>query len=259
MKSLLGALQGGRLVELPSTDKETSLRYLAHLIEAVPDMGSGIDLAEEILKRERSGNSGIGLGVACPHVRVPGNGELLCSAGWSPAGMDYGSSDGRKVHLVVMYLIPDIQKNAYLKEVSALVQAVKREGDIQSIARAEDIPSVRERLLDWVSGALDAGIPQVRAKMIRLEARQALATGAEAPGPPIQVHPLLIVCPSENQRIALCENREVSILIEKDSSIAAFLRQRASFERGGFRFVYRSTVAYDPARPLHEYIAVRTS
>jgi len=38
MKSLLDALQSGRLVELPSTEKEATLRTLAHLIEAVPEM-----------------------------------------------------------------------------------------------------------------------------------------------------------------------------------------------------------------------------
>src|SRR5207244_8070918 len=76
MKSLLGALQAGRLVELHSTEKEASLRALAHLIEAVPEMSREVDLVDEVLQRERAVNSGIGLGVACPHVRVGGHGEL---------------------------------------------------------------------------------------------------------------------------------------------------------------------------------------
>src|ERR1700690_4378322 len=115
MKSLLNALQQGRLVELPDNDKEKSLRYLAHLIEAVPEVASGVDLADETVNRESSNNTGIGLGIACPHVRVPGNGDLLCAVGWSPTGIDYAAKDGKKVHLVVMYYIPESQKNTYLK------------------------------------------------------------------------------------------------------------------------------------------------
>lgn len=256
MKSLLDALQAGRLVELPTTEKEPSLRTLAHMIEAVPEMSRDVDLVDEILKRERTANSGIGSGVACPHVRIGGHGELLCSVGWSPVGIDYGSSDGKKVHLVVMYFIPDAQKNAYLKEISGLAQAVQKEGDVQSIARAADVASVREQLLGWVSGAIEAGASQIRAKMIHLEARQAQVAGV-TPSAATQIFPLLILSASESQRIVLCENKDLSASLEKDPAIAAAARQGASFDRAGYRFIYRSSVAYDPSRPLHEFIAVK--
>ena len=172
MRSLLGALLEGRLVQLPSTDKEVSLKNLAHLIEAIPDLNQSIDLAEEMLQRERSAGCAIGLGVACPHVRSHRSGDLICSVGWSPEGIEYGAPDGIKVHLVVMYLIPEIHKHTYLKEISALVMAVKKAGDIQTIAQAGDIASVREHLLGWVTSTLETETPHIKARMIQLEARQ---------------------------------------------------------------------------------------
>src|SRR6266851_2953418 len=169
MRSLLNALQDGRLIELPDTDKWNSLKYLAHLIEAIPEIGGSVDLAEQVKAQEQTNNTGIGLGVACPHVRAQGNGDLLSAVGWSPSGIDYGSKDGKKVHLVVMYYIPESQKNVYLKEISALAGAVRKAGGIQPIATAQDIATVRERLLDWVSAAIEASIPEAKARMIRLE------------------------------------------------------------------------------------------
>ena len=256
MKSLLDALQSGRLVELPTIEKEATLRTLAHLIEAVPEMSREVDLVGEVLKRERTVNSGIGLGVACPHVRVGGHGELLCSVGWSPAGIDYGSADGKKVHLVAMYFIPDAQKNAYLKEISGLAEAVQKKGDVQSIANANDIASVREQLLGWVSGAIEAGVSQIRARMIHLEARQAQAAAA-GPAATTQIFPMFILNASESQRIVLCENKDLAAALEKDSSIAVAARQGASFDRAGYRVIFRNSITYDPARPLHEFIAVK--
>jgi len=264
MRSLLNALQDGRLVELPDTDKWKSLKYLAHLIEGIPEIGGSVDLAEQVIAQEQSNNTGIGLGVACPHVRVAGNGDLLSAVGWSPAGIEYGSKDGKKVHLVVMYYIPEAQKNTYLKEVSSLVRAVRPEGEIQSIAKAEDIAKVREELLDWVSAALDAGIPETKARMIRLEARQAaLSAVPESPaGPgavPIQVVPLLIICQPNDQFSVLCENHELAALIENEPTLGLLLKEHAQFDRAGFHFLYRGTQIYDPARPLYEYLAVKIS
>jgi PTS system nitrogen regulatory IIA component len=260
MKSLLRALQEGRLVELPDNTKEKALEYLAHLIEAIPEVPS-TDLSKEALDREKSGNTGIGLGVACPHVRSQNDGDLLCAVGWSPVGIDYGSKDGGKVHLVVMYYIPDSQKTTYLREVSMLAGAIKREGGIQEIAKAADISTVREELLDWVSAATEAGIPETKARMIRLEARQAALAQAEipaAPGAPaIQVIPVLILTLAPDKFVVLCENREMAAELEKDVQLGVLLKQRTPFERFGYKFLHRAITVYDPSRPLYEYIAVK--
>lgn len=259
MKSLLNALQEGRLIELPDQDKEKSLEYLAHLIEAVPDLPGSPELAEEMIARERTHNTAIGSGVACPHVRATGGGDLLCAVGWTPAGIDYGSSDGKKVHLIVMYYIPESQKNVYLKEISSLASAIRREDGIQPIAAAADIATVRERLLDWVQATIDANVPETKARMIRLEARQAVADAAPpaagAAPAALQVFAALFLV-AEGRALALCANPELAAELEKDAELAAVLRQRAQFERGGWRFVFRGATAYGE-RTLYDYVAVK--
>ena len=69
MKSVLNALQEGRLIELPDDDKNSALEYLAALIEAVPDIGVEGGSTESVLAREQAHNTGIGKGWACPHAR----------------------------------------------------------------------------------------------------------------------------------------------------------------------------------------------
>jgi PTS system nitrogen regulatory IIA component len=259
MKSLLNALQEGRLVELPDADKNKSLEYLAHLIEAVPDLAGSPELAEEMIAREKDHNTGIGSGVACPHVRATGGGELLCAVGWTPVGIDYGAADGKKVHLVVMYFIPEAQKNVYLKEISSLAGAIRRADGIQPIATAEDIATVRERLLDWVQSAIDANVPETKARMIRLEARQAVveagaAAAGAAPGA-LQVLSALFVV-ADARVTALCENADLTVELEKDLDLASLLRQKSQFERSGWRFVFRDSNAYG-TRMLYDYVAVK--
>ncbi len=261
MKALLTALREGRLVEVPAADKGKSLEYLANLIEAVPDLPGVPELYEAMMVRERAMNTGIGMGVACPHVRASGNGELVCAVGWSPVGIDYGAIDGKKVHLILMYYIPDSQKNIYLKEISLLAAAVRREGGVQPIATAEDIATVRERLLDWVGAAIEANIPEAKARMIRLEARHAAAEAAPlvtAPGA-LQISSVLMV-QSEGQRpIVLCQHPELAAALEKEEGLAALVQQRAQFDRGGYRFVFRAATSYESARTLYDYWAVKSA
>lgn len=257
MKSLLNALQDGRLIELPDADKEKSLQYLAHIIEAVPDLAGNPELAEEMISRERTHNTGIGVGVACPHVRASGSGELLCAVGWTPKGIDYGASDGKEVHLVVMYYIPEAQKNVYLKEISALAGAIRREDGISAIATAEDIATVRERLLDWVSAAIEANIPEAKARMIRLEARQAAADGnmpVAAPGAVQLLSTLFLL--SEGKAVVLCPQADLAAELEKDPALADTISLKGQFERAGWRFVFRSATVYGP-HTLYDFTAIR--
>jgi len=184
MKSLLEALEKGRLIELPENDKGKALELLAHLIEAIPDIGTKSDLLANVLDREKQSNTAIGHGVACPHCRSATEGELLCAVGWSPDGIDYGAQDGSKVHLVVMYYVPDSERNSYLKEISALAKAIKADDSIESISTMSDVHIARSKLLDWVGLAISESLPDSKARMIKLEAKQALVQGAQASTPP---------------------------------------------------------------------------
>src|SRR5471032_3347290 len=120
MRSILSALQDGRLFELPDANKVRALEFLARILDANPDVEVGTDAIEEIQRREQECNTGMGLGVGVPHIRAKREeGELFCAIGWSQPGIDYGAADGAHVHLVFMFYIPGAQKNVYLKEISS--------------------------------------------------------------------------------------------------------------------------------------------
>src|ERR1017187_3045972 len=184
MRTFLTALQEGRLFEVPEgASKERVLGFLARVLDANPNIEAGLDVVEEITLREKECNTGIGLGVAVPHVRGRREeGELYCAIGWSSQGIAWEAPDGNPVHLAAMYYIPGAQKNVYLKEVSTLVKAIRKSGGIEPIARATELNDVRNLLLDWVSSVLGDSGPDAVARMIKLELRQSQAP--EAPGAP---------------------------------------------------------------------------
>ena len=248
MKSLLEALKEGRLVELPDgSDKEGALEFLAHIIEAVPDIGTNVDLLKSVLEREGQANTGIGRGVACPHCRASGEGELLCAVGWSPQGIEYGASDGKRVHLLVMYYVPDLERNAYLKEISGLAKAVSAGDSIETISKLADIHTVREKLLDWVGLAISATLPESKARMIKLEARQATVAALEAA--PVRDLAGLRLLPFRliawpGSAIALCADPALAEALEGTAGLADRLKAGSEVEAPGWRVVVMSETPF---------------
>ncbi|MDR1496948.1 MAG: PTS sugar transporter subunit IIA [Puniceicoccales bacterium] len=146
MLNIFHAIQHERFFELPDADKSGVLEFLAQRIGDVSCAG----VVEEIQQREQEFNTGIGGGVAVPHVRtIGGDGEIRCVVGWSAQGIDYGAVDGRPVHLIVMYYIPDLQRDAYLKEIAGLVKMLVRHDIFTALAVVPDLAAARCLLLSW--------------------------------------------------------------------------------------------------------------
>ncbi|MGA2976881.1 MAG: PTS sugar transporter subunit IIA [Spirochaetia bacterium] len=261
MKSLLDALQEGRLIELPESDKEKSLQYLATLIEAIPDFRTGLDFNGAVMTREKAANTGISQGWACPHGRVSGEGELLCAIGWSPTGIDYGAPDGKPVRIMVMHYIPDSQKNVYLREISGLAKAIQKHPALGELSDAKALGEVRHRLIDLLTAALDSALPDAKARMIQLEAKQAVSALAETL--PVDVLaslnliPLTIILVPGSKLTVLAQDKDVIALLETVSDMTAPLAARMPFDRAGYRIITRSVSSFQPDRLLYDCIAVK--
>ncbi len=261
MKSLLDALQEGRLIELPEADKEKSLQYLGTLIEAIPDFRAGVDFNAAVMAREKAANTGITLGWACPHGRVSGEGGLLCAIGWSPTGIDYGAPDGKPVRIVVMHYIPDSQKNVYLREISGLAKAIQGNPALGELSSAKDLGEVRNRLIDLLTAAVESALPDVKARMIQLEAKQAVSALAETLPvdmlSTLSLIPLSVVVAPGSRPIVLAQDRELIAQIEGAGDMTAPLAARAPFDMAGFRIITRSVASFQPDRLLYECLAVK--
>lgn len=262
MKSLLDALQEGRLIELPDAHKNKALEYLATLIEAIPDIGVEGGITENVLAREAVHNTGIGKGWACPHARSSHDGELVCSVGWSPLGIDYGAPDGAPVHLMVMYFVPETEKNAYLKEISSLAKAIQTQSLLQDLKSLTDLTEVRHRLLDAISEALGSQSPDARARMIQLGVKHA-AVQASGTGwsedLARSVIPLSILSLPDSKHVVLCQDRDMVTALESEHELTANLVQNGRAECRGIQVLLRSYANYQPNRVVYECLAFKSA
>ncbi len=258
MDSLLDALQEGRLIELPDNDKQDALQLLAHIIEAIPSVPSGTDVAGLVMKREETYNTILGRGFAVPHARVSFDGDLYCAVGWSPSGITYSASDTSPIHIVIMFLVPDNQKNYYLKEVSNIAKALNELHDENSLKTAEDLNTVRNYLLDLISSAKNIVGPASRARMIQLEVRESLPQLDLKNIANLVIEPVIIITTANSKPIILGQNKELIDVLDNSQNLSDSINgNNKFFDFSGWRVLKRSSSNYQAGRVMFDCLAVK--
>jgi hypothetical protein len=162
-----------------------------------------------------------------------------------------------------MHYVPDVQKNFYLKEISGLVQVIKKNEGKKEVEKARDLMEIRNLLLDLIADALEAEVPEAKARMIRLEAKQA----AIVPAPEVAVSaellsslsfvPLSILVIPGYKPIVLSQDQEIVSFLESALDLATLLAEKTPFSYKGYRILPRSVTAYQPNRFLYDCLAIK--
>jgi PTS system nitrogen regulatory IIA component len=84
------------------------------------------EVTQTLLNREKDGTTGIGRGVAIPHVRVSEISNNLIVVGRSVKGIDFSALDGKPVHLFFLLLAP--KEGIYLKVLAHISRKCQSEG-----------------------------------------------------------------------------------------------------------------------------------
>ncbi len=126
---LLQALSPERVCFLQTTTKAASLHKLIDVLSTSERVRDRDMLTDAVFKREAIMSTGIGLGLAVPHVRIASVSELVMAIGISHAGItDYAALDDKPVHVVFLIAAPEGQHVEYLKLLSAISSRAKSLG-----------------------------------------------------------------------------------------------------------------------------------
>jgi mannitol/fructose-specific phosphotransferase system IIA component (Ntr-type) len=101
------------------------------------------ELEREIFHREELMSTGIGFGVGVPHVRLTSVSDVVMAMGVSHEGIkDYGSLDGKPVHIVCMIISGRYEHARYIKTLAAISAKLKEESFRQAVLTAADTESI---------------------------------------------------------------------------------------------------------------------
>lgn len=113
--------------KVKATDSEGVIRELLGLLVNTTQISESVvdDLANALLEREREGSTGIGGGVAIPHIKTDLLDGVFGAIGRSEHGIDFNAVDGEPVYLFFLFFAPQDQTETHLeilKKISAMVR-----------------------------------------------------------------------------------------------------------------------------------------
>ena len=108
--------------DLQETKKREHIREMTEiLVDAGKlDKEKTNEVTEELMKREILGSTGIGEGVAIPHVRTSLVDSMIGALGVSSKGVEFNALDGRPVHISFLLLTPEGERHQHLKALSSI-------------------------------------------------------------------------------------------------------------------------------------------
>jgi PTS system nitrogen regulatory IIA component len=141
-----------RVLFLKSNSKNDVLLELIYSFSDSPQIKDINALKEAIFRREELMSTGIGQGIAIPHVRIPSARDLVIAVGISRKGIeDYASLDGLPVHIILMLAAAEDQHAYYLKALAALSTRLQEPG-IKEMVLGADLP---DRVYKIVTGGAE--------------------------------------------------------------------------------------------------------
>lgn len=124
------------LIVPQATSKDEILKALIQKLATNPEIASKDELEAKIFEREALMSTGIGLGIAVPHVRLASVSNVVIALGICADGIcDYETLDGEQIKIVCMIAANSEQHNEYIQALATLSKQLKNE-------------SVRQRLIE---------------------------------------------------------------------------------------------------------------
>lgn len=152
MSKLLGFLNPEAiLTDIDGTSRDEAIHAL---VDAVVRTGGVAEdkreaIIAEVMAREAKGSTGLGGGIALPHVKGTDNVTELCGAfAMSDAGVEFNAVDGKPVHALFLILSPKSELDEHITILRRISQIRENEYYLSSFRRADS----REALAQLIGG-----------------------------------------------------------------------------------------------------------
>ena len=125
---------------IPSLKAKSKKQALQELSQRAAEL-TGLqarDLFDTLLQRERLGSTGLGRGIAIPHVKVRALKNIVCLFARMEEPIEFDSLDNEPVDLIFLLLAPEHASGDHLKALARISRLLREPNTIARLRAATD-------------------------------------------------------------------------------------------------------------------------
>lgn len=134
--------EGNVVVDLKATRRFDAIRELCDLLKDDNAIDDHERFVADVILREKQSSTGIGKGVAVPHVHEDIVRRQILAVGISRQGVDFGAIDGEPVRIVALFASPRKHQKQHMELLAALSRLLQQERAREGLAAAESAADV---------------------------------------------------------------------------------------------------------------------
>lgn len=117
------------ITELQATDRDGAIVELVSALDEAGrfEKGKYEEIARAVIKREKEASTGLGKGVAVPHVKHKAVKDVIATIGQSSAGIDFFALDKQPVYSVILLLSPADDPDKHLQAMERIFKHLQQE------------------------------------------------------------------------------------------------------------------------------------
>lgn len=140
-------VQGGIIETSSAKSKKQALQELAARASDITDI-DGREIFDTLLQRERLGSTGLGRGIAIPHVKFRNLKSMVCLFARLEKPIDFDSHDNEPVDLIFVLLAPEHASGDHLKALARISRLVREPTVLENLRSAKDKDAIRDILTE---------------------------------------------------------------------------------------------------------------
>jgi mannitol/fructose-specific phosphotransferase system IIA component (Ntr-type) len=134
--------------ELKTRDRNGVVRELVSALYKAGQLGKGNceEIIKAVIKRENEASTGMGKGVAVPHVKHKVVKDVVATIGQSSVGIDFSSLDKQPVYSVILIISPVNNPDKHLQVMENVFKHLQEEKFRKFLRQSKEAEEIEELL-----------------------------------------------------------------------------------------------------------------
>lgn len=136
--------------ELRADDRDGVIAELVSLLEQAGRLrkAKGKEIQKEVIKREREASTGMGKGVAVPHVKHQAVSDVVAAIGLSRDGIDFSALDKQPVYSIILLVSPIENPDRHLQAMESVFMHLQKEKFRKFLRQCNTPEQIKDLILE---------------------------------------------------------------------------------------------------------------